>query len=135
MFIGRENELATMRKLYDSNKFQMVIIYGRRRIGKTTLISKFVENLPAIFFTAQEANDRINLELFSKKVYGFLAFRLAPVHLQAGMTLLISLVRKQKTNVLFLPLMNSPMLPAKTEALNPFCKTLLTMSCGIQVCS
>ena len=42
MFIGRENELATMRKLYDSNKFQMVIIYGRRRIGKTTLISKFV---------------------------------------------------------------------------------------------
>lgn len=77
MFIGRENELATMRKLYDSNKFQMVIIYGRRRIGKTTLISKFVENLPAIFFTAQEANDRINLELFSKKVYGFFGIPLS----------------------------------------------------------
>ena len=37
MFVGREKELASLNKLYDENTFQMVVMYGRRRIGKTTL--------------------------------------------------------------------------------------------------
>ena len=102
MFIGRENELATMRKLYDSNKFQMVIIYGRRRIGKTTLISKFVENLPAIFFTAQEANDRINLELFSK-IYGFFGIPLSTGAFASWNDAFDFIGEKSKTSVLFCP--------------------------------
>lgn len=71
MFIGRKNELDTLNKLYETQEFQMVVIYGRRRIGKTTLITEFMKNKPAIFFTAQEANDKINLEHFSLKVYRF----------------------------------------------------------------
>ncbi len=47
----------------------MVVMYGRRRIGKTTLILEFIKNKNAIFFTAQEANDKINLENFSVKIY------------------------------------------------------------------
>lgn len=49
----------------------MAILYGRRRIGKTFLISKFIENKPAIFFTAQEVNDSTNLALFTRRVCGF----------------------------------------------------------------
>ncbi len=71
MFIGREHELNKLQQLYWEDKFQMVVLYGRRRIGKTTLISKFIEDKPAIFFTAQEANDAINLAAFSRKVYRF----------------------------------------------------------------
>jgi len=71
MFIGREKELAALNSLYGENIFQMVVMYGRRRVGKTTLISQFISGKPAIFFTAQEANDVLNLSLFSKKVYGF----------------------------------------------------------------
>jgi AAA+ ATPase superfamily predicted ATPase len=71
MFIGRDKELNTLNELYLQDKFQMVVMYGRRRIGKTTLIAKFIEQKPAIFFTAQEANDKINLEEFSKKIYKF----------------------------------------------------------------
>ena len=71
MFVGREREIATLNKLYDEKSFQMVVIYGRRRIGKTTLISKFISNKPAIFFTAQEVNDTLNLTQFSKKIYSF----------------------------------------------------------------
>ena len=71
MFIGREHELNKLQQLYREDKFQMVVLYGRRRIGKTTLISKFIEDKPAIFFTAQEANDAINLAAFSRKVYRF----------------------------------------------------------------
>jgi AAA+ ATPase superfamily predicted ATPase len=71
VFVGREREMEAMNKLYLQRKFQMVVLYGRRRVGKTTLISKFIEGKPAIFYTAQEANDTINLAIFSKKVYRF----------------------------------------------------------------
>lgn len=42
MFIGRERELATLNKLYASDKFEFVVIYGRRRVGKTALISQLL---------------------------------------------------------------------------------------------
>jgi AAA+ ATPase superfamily predicted ATPase len=71
MFIGRNEELSALNKLYDKNSFQMVIIYGRRRMGKTTLINEFVKDKQAIFFAAQEANEYLNLQLFSEQVYGF----------------------------------------------------------------
>ena len=71
MFIGREKELTALNKLYNEKIFQMVVMYGRRRIGKTTLISEFISDKPAIFFTAQEVNDTLNLSQFSRKIYGF----------------------------------------------------------------
>lgn len=71
MFIGRENELKNLNELYQQNKFQLFVLYGRRRIGKTTLIREFLKNKKAIFFTAQEANDYMNLLLISKKIYEF----------------------------------------------------------------
>ncbi len=71
MFIGRENELRELQEAYDSDTFQCAVIYGRRRIGKTYLISRFIADKPAIFFTAQEANDTINLTMFSEKVLDF----------------------------------------------------------------
>jgi hypothetical protein len=71
MFIGREKEIEALNKLYNEKTFQMVVMYGRRRIGKTTLISEFIQNKPAIFFTAQEVNDALNLSQFSKKIYKF----------------------------------------------------------------
>ena len=39
MFIGRQQELATLNRLYASDKFEFAVIYGRRRVGKTALIS------------------------------------------------------------------------------------------------
>jgi hypothetical protein len=38
-FIGRKEELASLEALYRRDGFQMVIIYGRRRTGKSTLIT------------------------------------------------------------------------------------------------
>ena len=71
MFVSRTNELATLNKMYLKNTFQMAVIYGRRRVGKTTLINEFVKDKPAIFFAAPEANAHLSLMLFSEKVYGF----------------------------------------------------------------
>lgn len=40
MFIGRSKELSKLNRMYKSDKFEMAIIYGRRRVGKTTLINE-----------------------------------------------------------------------------------------------
>ena len=71
MFVSRTHELSVLQKLYDRDVFQMIVMYGRRRVGKTTLINEFIKDKPAIFFAAQEANERLNLQMFSEKVYGF----------------------------------------------------------------
>lgn len=65
MFVGREDELKELNNRYNSNKFECIIIWGRRRVGKTELISKFCENKKAIFFTGIEASDEINFQNFS----------------------------------------------------------------------
>ena len=71
MFVSRDAETEALENLYSKNAFQMVVMYGRRRAGKTTLINEFIKDKPAIFFSAQEANIRLNLHMFSEKVYAF----------------------------------------------------------------
>ncbi len=66
MFIGREHELNTLNKLYNSDKFEFAVIYGRRRVGKTALISEFTKDKDTIFFTGVETNAKQNLDNFSR---------------------------------------------------------------------
>ena len=69
MFYCRDNELRKLNKLYASDKFECVIIYGRRRVGKTALINEFCKDKPTIFFSALNASANENLEAFSKAIY------------------------------------------------------------------
>ena len=66
MFIGREQELNTLNKLYRSDRFEFAVIYGRRRVGKTALISEFARDKDTIFFTGVETNAKQNLDNFSR---------------------------------------------------------------------
>ncbi len=69
MFVARESELAALERMYERDGFQMVVIYGRRRVGKTTLIDEFVKDKRTLYFTAQQKTSRQNLQLFSSAVY------------------------------------------------------------------
>jgi AAA+ ATPase superfamily predicted ATPase len=69
MFIGRQREGIELERLYQSGKFQCVVMYGRRRVGKTALISEFIKGKEAIFFIGQETNDRDNLEGLSQSIF------------------------------------------------------------------
>ena len=71
MFIGRENELKTLNNLYNSDHFEFVVIYGRRRVGKTALINEFIGNKNAIYFMGVESNTKQNLENFSKSIIDY----------------------------------------------------------------
>ena len=61
MFIGRKTELKQLNEQYNSNKFEFAVIYGRRRIGKTSLIQEFIKNKEALFFTGLETTQKQNL--------------------------------------------------------------------------
>ena len=69
MFVGRKKELAKMNQLYDSGKFEFAIFYGRRRVGKTTLINEFCKDKKAIYFVSVEATEKENLTNFSKAIF------------------------------------------------------------------
>ncbi len=72
MFIGRERELKSLNAVYDKKGFGMTVIYGRRRIGKSTLIREFVKGKRVILYTATKVGAERNLELFSDQVLGAL---------------------------------------------------------------
>ena len=71
MFFGRHNENRKLVGIYNSGKFECVIIHGRLRVGKTALLREFSKNKKAIHFTAQETSARENLENLSR-LLGFL---------------------------------------------------------------
>lgn len=70
-FYCREDELLKMNRLFDGGVFECVIIYGRRRVGKTTLINEFCKNKRTIFFSALKATAHENLVALSKSVYQY----------------------------------------------------------------
>ncbi len=71
MFIGRHKELNSLDKLYQSDKFEFVVIYGRRRVGKTALINQFIGDKKSIYFMGIESNEKQNLENLSKSIIEF----------------------------------------------------------------
>ncbi len=73
MFIGRERELASLNALYDSGRFEFVVLYGRRRVGKTELIKRFTEDKNAVYFTGVESSAKQNLENFSRSIFEYIS--------------------------------------------------------------
>jgi AAA+ ATPase superfamily predicted ATPase len=65
MFIGRDKELQLLEQQSESNRFELPVVYGRRRVGKSTLIKKFIEKKKHIYFTATLNSAQDNLENLS----------------------------------------------------------------------
>ena len=69
MILGREKELEKLDQLHNDSRFHFLIMYGRRRVGKTTILQEFAhKNDTTLFFSAQEKNDALNLADFSRLV-------------------------------------------------------------------
>lgn len=69
VFVGRTRELAELERLYGMGGFQMVVLYGRRRVGKTSLAARFALGKPTLSFTAKVQSNALNLKDFSARVY------------------------------------------------------------------
>ena len=64
MFIDRNRELAALEREYARDQASFVVVYGRRRVGKTALISRFIADKPAIYYLATEESEPQNRAVF-----------------------------------------------------------------------
>ena len=71
-FIDREQELETLQDEYERRGSSLVILYGRRRAGKTTLITEFIRDKNALFFLASEESEAQNRSAFKEKAADFI---------------------------------------------------------------
>ncbi len=71
MFIGRESELNYLNKRYQSKSAEFVVVYGRRRVGKTETLNEFCKGKPHIFYSCREYTDEQQLAEFSKALLGY----------------------------------------------------------------
>ena len=70
VFINRERELSLLKERYGSNRAEFVVIYGRRRIGKSELIDQFIKD-NGIRLLAREESKTLQLRTFAEKLGDF----------------------------------------------------------------
>ena len=68
MFIGREQELEFLNNKYKSAGGQLVVLYGRRRVGKTETLRQFCKGKPHVFFSCTQTTDKVQLRNFSGRM-------------------------------------------------------------------
>jgi AAA+ ATPase superfamily predicted ATPase len=72
MFIGRSNELSTLDAAWRRDDFQFIVLYGRRRVGKSTLLTHFAQGKRSLYHLAQETSPKVALEQFSRSIGSFM---------------------------------------------------------------
>ena len=68
MFIGRRQELQFLEKQYSGTGGKLVVLYGRRRVGKTETLHEFCKGKPHVFYSCREISDKLQLRSFSEKM-------------------------------------------------------------------
>ena len=66
-FIDRESELEFLERKYSEDSSQLIILYGRRRVGKTELIKKFLKNKPGCYILCTRDSLQENLREARRK--------------------------------------------------------------------
>jgi len=70
IFLGRKKEMALLETLYNSDKFEMLILHGRRRVGKSYLLSHFAKQHPnnTVYFTGDKSSEKNNVQSFCEEL-------------------------------------------------------------------
>ena len=68
MFYGRKAELMVLHDRYNSGRWEVGIVYGPRRIGKTALILESLENTNHVYFLSADTTEEDNKRLFSAEL-------------------------------------------------------------------
>lgn len=72
-FVGRQAELQVLDDLWRSGKAELLILYGRRRVGKTRLLTHWLRSSQprAVFWVAEPTSSAEQLRAFSQTLYNF----------------------------------------------------------------
>ncbi len=66
VFIDRDDEMRTLLERFDSNRPELIVIYGKRRVGKTELVKHVLGTRKGVYLLADKRSDRDLLLEFSK---------------------------------------------------------------------
>jgi hypothetical protein len=71
MFINREKELTFLEQKWAESKAQMIVLWGKRRVGKTELAKQFIINKPHVYYLADSTHEKEQLKRFSSAIGEF----------------------------------------------------------------
>ncbi len=71
MFVNRKDELRFLRREYGEERSSFIVIYGRRRVGKTELIKELIKDKPSIYFLVSEEPTETQLGRLVQKIAGY----------------------------------------------------------------
>jgi AAA+ ATPase superfamily predicted ATPase len=71
MLINRESELSMLQELRQRRKAVLLVLYGRRRVGKTELLRELCADREHLFFIATLSSDRDQLSALSQQIWGY----------------------------------------------------------------
>lgn len=71
-FINRDTELSLLEDAWIKEGGKLIILYGRRRIGKTRLLIEFTKNKEGIFYIAEDTSTQIQINALKEKISDFL---------------------------------------------------------------
>lgn len=113
-FIDREKELAFLEGLWREPGSQLVVLWGKRRVGKTELVKQFLQDKPHVYFLSESTSDREQLHRFSQALGRF--FR-EPSWKRGALLGGRRVLRMSaaRSNALFWPSTNSPTSWARTR--------------------
>ncbi|MDE7188000.1 MAG: ATP-binding protein, partial [Lachnospiraceae bacterium] len=58
MLLGRKSELRHLNNYYDREGSQIVVVYGQKHVGKTTLVREFLKERPGYYYLARACSER-----------------------------------------------------------------------------
>jgi AAA+ ATPase superfamily predicted ATPase len=67
-FVGRKSEMDLLNSIYEEESVKTCMIYGRRRIGKTTLIEHFISDKPSINIEFDDSTYKVNLDVINRAI-------------------------------------------------------------------
>ncbi len=72
-FIDREEELSFLEEKWRGTDPQLIVLWGKRRVGKTELVKQFIKKRPHIYFLAESTSEKEQLDRFSRAAGDFFA--------------------------------------------------------------
>jgi uncharacterized protein len=71
-FIDRQTELKFLEEKWQDPKSQLIVLWGKRRVGKTELVKQFIAGKPSLYFLSESTSAKEQLQRFSRLLGEFL---------------------------------------------------------------
>jgi len=71
VFFNREKELRFLGRKWQSYNPEFLVLWGKRRVGKTELVRQFIKDKPSVYFLSESTNEREQIKRFSMAIGDF----------------------------------------------------------------